>query len=228
MADNKQIKDGIGNPFNIRMRDLSVGGDGSIMRSMILATLFPIDYETGGAYQHCAKSGVIAAGMAAAAPVYSFRWPSSLLALIKKIRINAATDATGFTAGMATFDLFVARAFNVSDSGGNAGNLAGNFNKLRTSMGTSQALIQVASSVALTPGTRTLDNDPMESRSVSAPTTTFTPLSPSQQLTLLDKAQGDHPLLLVTNEGFVIRATVPATGAWRCWVTVEWDEVVIY
>jgi hypothetical protein len=32
----------------------------------------------------------------------------------------------------------------------------------------------------------------------------------------------------VTNEGFVIRATVPATGLWSFAVTTEWDEVVVF
>ena len=226
--DNKQIKDGVGNVFNIRMRDLSAGGDGSIMRSMVHATHYPVDYDTGGCFQHCAKSGLIAAGQPANSPIYSFRWPASLLALVKKIRINAATDATGFTAGLATFDLFVARAFTAADTGGSPANLVSDYNQLRTSMTTSKASVMIANTLALTPGTRQLDTDPMESRSVSAPTTGFTPLSPNQQLTLLDKQQGEHPLLLVANEGFVIRASVPAAGVWRCWVTTEWDEVVIY
>jgi hypothetical protein len=231
MPDNRQIKDGIGNLFNVRMRDLSAGGDGSIMRSMILSTPYPVDYGTGGIYQHCAKSGILAAGMAANSPIYSFQWPSSsLLALIKKIRLNAATDSVAFAAGagLATFDLFAARGFTVADSGGIHANLVGDFNQLRTSMNASAASVQIASSVPLTPGTRVLDTDPMESKSDTAPSTAFSLFNLNQPVTLFEKSEGDHPLFLVQNEGFVIRATVPATGTWRCWVTTEWNEVVIY
>jgi hypothetical protein len=35
-------------------------------------------------------------------------------------------------------------------------------------------------------------------------------------------------LLLAQNEGFVVRATVPATGTWQFGVTVVWTEVASY
>jgi hypothetical protein len=36
-----------------------------------------------------------------------------------------------------------------------------------------------------------------------------------------------YPLLFAQNEGFIIRATVPATGTWAFAVTVDWNEQVI-
>jgi hypothetical protein len=36
---------------------------------------------------------------------------------------------------------------------------------------------------------------------------------------------GEWPLVLAQNEGFIIRATVPATGTWDFAVTMEWSEV---
>jgi hypothetical protein len=226
MADNKLIKDGIGDTFTLRMRDISAGGDGSIQRSMLFATPYPLDYGTGGIYQHCAKSGVIAAGLAANAPIYSFQWPATLLALINRVRINAWTNV-GFAAGVATFDMFIARGFTVADGGGNEANLVGGGGRLRTSMANSQAIIMCATTAALTPGTRTLDPDAVDTRVAAAPTTGNTPLFPSA-VTLFEKLQGEHPLFLAPDEGFVIRASVPGTGTWQFKVTTEWDEVVLF
>jgi hypothetical protein len=222
--DNKQIKDGVGDVFTLRMRDISSAGDGSLQRSMILTSGYPIDYNTGGMFQHCAKSGIMAAGLAANSPIYAFYWPASLIGLVRRVRLNAWTLGTAFAAGLATFDLFAARIFTAPYGGGAAADLSGDHASLRTSMSTSLANIMVATTAALTPGTRTLDPDPIDSRTVNAPVvvnTTFT----AGALTLFEKLQDEHPLMHVTNEGFVIRATVPATGLWSFAVTTEWDEV---
>jgi hypothetical protein len=225
--DNKQIKDGVGNLFNIRMRDLSAVGDGSLQRSMILTSGYPLDYGTGGMFQHCAKSGVMASGLAANSPIYSFYWPASLLGLVRRVRLNAWTLGTAFAAGLATFDLFAARQFTAPYGGGALADLSGDHAQLRTSMGTSLAEIMVATTAALTPGTRALDPDPLDSRTVTAPVAINTTVT-AGALTLFEKLQDEHPMMLVTNEGFVIRATVPATGLWSFAVTTEWDEVVVF
>jgi hypothetical protein len=225
--DNKQIKDGVGNLFNVRMRDLSALGDGSLQRSMILTSGYPLDYGTGGMFQHCAKSGVMAAGLAAHSPIYSFYWPATLLGLVRRVRLNAWTLDTAFAAGLATFDLYAARSFTAPDGGGALADLSGEHAQLRTSMGSSLAEIMVATTAALTPGTRTIDPDPLDSRTVTAPIAPSTAFM-SGALTLFEKLQDEHPLMLVTNEGFVIRATVPAAGDWSFAVTTEWNEVVVF
>ena len=126
MADNKQIKDGLGNLFTVRMRDYST--DGSLQKTMMDATLVPVEYGPGGVYGHCAKSGTMANAPAlTAAPIYSFFWPgavpSTLFALVRRVRVSAW--ATGvFTAGIGAFDIFAARAWTGQDSGGTAANLA--------------------------------------------------------------------------------------------------------
>jgi len=228
MGDNKQIKDGLGNLFTIRMRDISSASDGSVQRSMILASLIPLDYGTGGMYQHTAKSDEIAAGLAANAPIYAFMWtPASLFTILRRIKLAAWTTATPFGAGLATFELFVARPFSVQDTGGATVGLTGNNAKLRSSMLPSQAKIRRASSGALTPGTRTLDGTPLTSLNVAAPTTALTTFTPAP-MTLFDKPPGDHPLVLAAVEGFVIQATVPAAGTWSFAITTEWDEISVY
>jgi hypothetical protein len=220
--DNKQLKDGVGNLFTQRMRDVSAAGDGSLMRTMFLSSGYPLDYGSGGIFQHCAKSGVMAAGLAANAPIYSFQWPGSLIVLVTRIKINVWTLGVGFAAGLAFFDLFAARAFATQDAGGTAQNFAGETAQMRSSMAASQASIVIAGTAALTPGMRTLDMAPLESRPANAPTTTNVAAGP---ITLFEKAQGEHPLLLIQHEGFVIQATVPATGTWGFSVTTEWLEM---
>ena len=227
MADNKLIKDALGQSFTMRMRDISPGGDGSIQRSMIFTTGYPIDYGTGGSYRDSAKSGAMTAGLAANAPIYSFQWTSSLLALIKRIKFNAWTQATGFAAGIAEFDLFIARSFTAADGGGNQSNLAAGGGRMRSTMPHAQALIMSSSTAALTPGTRTLDADPISRRIAAAPVGTNAPLYPDA-ITLYEAQQGEHPLLFVQNEGLVLQATVPATGLWQFNIMTEWDEIVLF
>lgn len=225
--DNKQLKDGVGNLFTLRMRDRSATGDGTIEQTMVLASGYPLDYGAGGMFQHCGKSGSMAAGLAAAAPIYAFHWPANLLALVRRVRVSAWTLGTAFSAGLATFDMYAARAFTAQYGAGTVANLSGEAGQLRTSMGSSLAEIMYAATATLTPGTRTLDPDPLESRTLAAPVTANAPFS-AAPVTLFEKQQGEHPLLLVANEGFVIRATVPATGVWSFAVTTEWDEISLF
>jgi len=226
--ENKQIKDGVGNLFTLRMHDVSDANDGTVMRGMLLTSPYPLDYGTGGMFQHTAKSGIMAAGLAAGSPIYSFRWsPSSpLVAVLRRVKI-AAYSVTAFTPGLATFDLYAARSFTAQDIGGAAANLSGNAAKLRTSMSPSLAAIQCATTLALAvaaPGSRLLDPDPLGSLMAAVTSTSPSQFSASL-LTLFDKPSGDHPLVLAANEGFVIQATVPAAGTWSFAVTTEWDEI---
>src|SRR5262245_47841538 len=155
MSDNKQIKDGLGNLFSIRMRDRS--GDGVLMQSVVLASLLPLEYGVGGMFQYTAKSGVMAANMVGDSPIYSFRYPVAMpLCLVRRVRINAWA-LTAFAAGIAKFELYTARAFTLPDTGGAAAVLTGDNAKMRTSMSATNATIQYANTAALTPGTRTLD-----------------------------------------------------------------------
>ena len=38
---------------------------------------------------------------------------------------------------------------------------------------------------------------------------------------------GEFPLILAPNEGFTIRATVPATGVWIGKINLHWSEVTV-
>jgi hypothetical protein len=229
MADDKQIKDGLGNVFTVRMKDVSPNLDGTVQRSMVYASLYPLDYGSGGgSFQHVAKSGTIAAMLPLNSPIYSFRWPSpGMVALIWRIRLMAWT-VTAFSGGLASFDLFAARSFTSSDGAGNTANFGGESNQLRTIMSESEAAICWSNTGALTPGIRTLDAAPMESMATSVPTSDNA-IFQTGPIVLFQKDKADHPLVLAQNEGFVIAGSVPqTTSTWAFSVTLEWDELQNY
>lgn len=183
-----------------------------------------------GSYSKTLTSGTIGAGIAANAPVFSFRYGGSGFAVIKEINIEVVNAGTAFTAGVGRLDVFSARAFTASDSGGTAGTLTGNNGKLRTSLGTTGVSdIRIASTAALTPGTRTLDTNSIANivMAVPATTTNYQMAGPNEVVYGRNQA-GDYPMVLATNEGFVMQANMPATGTWTFSVTVQWDEYAAF
>jgi hypothetical protein len=188
-------------------------------------TTRPIDVGALGSYVVDTMTGTMAAGLAAAAPVYSFRWGSTNTALIRSITLSMASLGTAFTAGVGIFDIIVARSFTVADTGGTSILPTGNSNKLRTSFATTLVSdLRQSSTATLTAGTRTLDGAAFAAQMFAVTAVANTVMLPSTQIVLPDAA-GKWPLVLAQNEGFVVRATVPATGTWQMRVAVAWDEV---
>jgi hypothetical protein len=193
--------------------------------SWAIHALHPLDDGALGSYSHALASGAMAAGLASASPVYSFRYTGTGTAVIRRVRVSVAGTATAFVAGTAQLQMFSARAFTASDSGGTAATLTGNNGKLRTSMGTTGVGdMRIASTATLTAGTRTLDADPLAAIDFAIGTAVSVQYAGPSQVLYEPKA-GEYPLALATNEGFVIQATVPATGTWQFTVQVEWDEL---
>lgn len=180
-----------------------------------------------GSYCMGLASGTMASGLAANAPIASFRYGGANLALVRKIILSVGDTSTAFAAGVFTFNTFAARTFSASDTGGTAATLTGNNGKLRTSFATTGISdFRVSSTATLSAGTRTLDATALASVSVSDPATAGqSPLPPTN---LFIQEMGEQPLQLATNEGFVVQATVPATGTWTFSVRVCWDEVTSY
>lgn len=185
----------------------------------------PVDIGLLGSYSKGLLSGTIAAGLSANSPVWSLRWSpanTTLVALVRHIQISIG-DLAGFTAGFGAFNLFVARGFTASDTGGNAGTFSGNTGKLRTRFGTTvMSDMRIAGTAALSAGTRTLDSDPLKTLSTSFTATAGNPIPPFD---LWRPMPGEWPLVLAKDEGLVIQATAPATGTWQLGVNVKWDEI---
>ena len=208
----------------------------------------PVDVGSLGAYQVSYTSGTMAAGLAAAAPIFSCRWgDATRTMLVRRVSLIAQNAGTAFTAGLFTFDLIVARGFTASDSAGNAISLAGNNQKKRTSFGSSLITdLRGSSTATLTAGTRTLDALPIATIKGAVQGTAtnflFVPGSGHPMTAAAIAATGTYggrgvdlvypeignswPVVLVQNEGFLIRATVPATGTWLFVVELEWAEVL--
>lgn len=192
------------------------------------STLRPVNVGALGSYSAAPKSGIMAAGLTANAPILAFRWApatvTSSLALIRRIKFSAWNLGTGFTVGNFVFDLFVARSFSVQDTGGAAVTLTTNNAKMRTAHATTQATIQAAATTTLTAGTRTKDANALRTLAGVIATGTFASILP-EQTEMFRQQPGEYPLVLATGEGFVIEATVPATGTWTWACSIDWDEV---
>jgi hypothetical protein len=193
----------------------------------------PIDIGSLGSYSVGMTSGVMAAGLAANSEIFQFHWSNSAnLALIRRVTISGGNAGTAFAAGVAIFGMRAARAFTAVGSGGTTATLAGNDQKRRTSFGTtlltSAADIRIASTAALGTGTKTLDNNDLGSATAGVLATAGTTVVPVPTDLYAPNFSGEWPLVLAQNEGFVIRATVPATGTWTFSVTVEWTEIASF
>ena len=226
MDNNTLIKDGVGNQFNLRSKDLYP--DSSLRRSMVYATAYPADYgDAGGSFMTRIRATSMPAGVAAAAPILDFRFASPTnFALIRRVRFAFWSLGTGFAAGIATFQIFVARNFTIDDTGGNLAAIASKTGKLRTSMQPSTSTVRYSDTGVLTAGSRTLDAQPIEGIDTAVPTTTNTQIL--NRSDLFDPDTHEHPLVLSNLEGFIIQATVPATGVWGYGSTIIWDEVPWY
>ena len=203
--------------------------DGTNFRAM-RGTLRPIDYGVFGSYRMSLLSGTMAAGLAANSEVVQFRWSDATrFCVVTSIIFDGLSgSATAFAAGFGKVDLMVARSWTADGSGGSAATISGNNQKQRTSMGTTLlGAARIASTAALTAGTKTLDTQSLGQYSAAFGTGTSVQWIPQFDLFHIDPG-GEHPLVLAQNEGFVVRATVPATGTWQFGVTVCWTEVASY
>jgi hypothetical protein len=203
--------------------------DGTNYRAM-RTTLRPYDYGALGSYRMSLLSGTMAAGLAANSEVFQFRWSDAtrICVVTSVIWDGLSGSATAFAAGFGKVDMMVARSWSADGSGGVAATISGNNAKQRTSMGsTLLGAVRASSTAALTAGTKTLDTQAIGQYSAAIGTGTSVQWMPQFDLFHADPG-GESPLILAANEGFVIRATVPATGTWQFGATVCWTELAAY
>lgn len=96
--------------------------------------------------------------------------------------------------------------------------------KRTTGDDTSASAAIISNTVALTAGTRTLDAIAMSGIQFTVGTGVQTVALP--ETALWSPEREGTPLNLGPSEGFVLRATVPATGIWQAVVSVDWREVL--
>lgn len=212
----------------------SLAGVGAEAASPLHMTRYPVPYGSGGSYRIGMLSGTIAAALAANSEVFQFRYvtAASRIALVTKVEISAALNLAATAAGLVGFRMTAARSWTAAGTGGTRAVLTGNNAKLRTSMATSEvADAGISSTGALTAGTKTLDGVDLGSVSTSILTGAITVATngvflPPTKLFDSD-GEGQHPLVLANQEGFVIRSNIifPATATWQLGVNVFWAEV---
>jgi hypothetical protein len=154
------------------------------------------------------------------------------LCVISKVKLTAIQTLASTSTIMPHFQVFIARSFSASDTSGTAVTLTGNNLKKRTSMGTTLVTdMRFSSALAgLTAGTRTLDAAPVLELPMQM---TITTTNTSYYTGELDIGAGDgnHPIVLAQNEGFIVRGPTVvfgAAGTADLMVEVSWAEVSSY
>lgn len=193
-------------------------------------------------YQIMVTTGTMAAGIGAASEIFQFRWTSTTKrALVHQVKLNFRSLGTGFTAGRAQFTLTVARAFTAAGTGGGTATITTNNGKLHTNDPTTALTeLRIATTAALTAGTKTLDAQPMSDIECSVSNVADTQFIPSSTgldnlLWSADQSDGGTPIVLgadrtsatTASDGVIIRTTVPATGTWEASAYIRWSEVTV-
>lgn len=212
--------------------------DGTTFRALRI-TQRPVDYGALGFYRINGWTGTMAVSLAAAAQVFHARWTDATrLALIYKLIVAGIAPLAAATGAALSCQLesFMARAWTVDGSGGTVATITGNNQKERTSMGTTLfGAIRWASTTGLTAGTVTIDTHGhggviagVGTAAITAPfANTVMP-----RIALLDAdGEGQHPTVLVQNEGLGIRVgtiAFPAGMTWNGGFGMVWAEAAAF
>jgi hypothetical protein len=175
-----------------------------------------------------AISGALTAAAAGGA-VFSLRNLSSNLLLIRRVGVGFITTTAFTTPQMVQYGLMVARNFTVSDSGGTAISLISNNTKYRTTLALPTSIdCRIATTAALTAGTKTLDTNTLAVQGGFSGAVGVT-LAPAQD-NLLQHTPGDYPLVLGQNEGINIQnlLLMGAAGVGSFFVNLEFAEVASF
>lgn len=187
----------------------------------------PVPPGTLGAYALGATTGLIAATLAGGSTLFSARWGNAdNFAVISYVSVSVAVVGAITTAVAFDLDLDFARAFTVSDTLGTAMVFTGGFYKLKTNFPNSLFTdMRIATTVTLTPGTRTVDTQSIGLTMVGTGTAAGS-LALGNTI-LYDRATNDYPIVLSQDEGILIRTSGagPATGTFEVAVNVRWTEM---
>lgn len=185
-----------------------------------------------GMYALAATTGVIAA--ATTGEIFQFRWTDpTRLAAINRVQIAACVSTTFFAAGVpVAVDMVKATGWSAQGTGG-TGITPDASLKTKGSMGASLLAagdVRIATTAALGAGTKSLGAIPLGAVVGAGPTASPGFIFwPNTLLWDVQVTDGEHPLTLAANEGFVVRSVaVPATGTWQAAIIVNWSEITNY
>lgn len=176
-----------------------------------------------------APTGLITT-IAAGGAIFSFRNLSANLVMIRRIGLGFVCTTAFTTAQRMEFQLTVARAFTVSDTGGTSLALTGNNGKHRTSLGTPTSVdCRIAAATALTAGTKTLDTINLGYLGTWV-AGVGSVLQANVANNLFSHDPEDYPLMLAQNEGLNIINSVlmGAAGVGIVYINMEFAEVTSF
>lgn len=198
-------------------------------------SLRPLDHRdntgrVGGQFRLSAVTGAVAGALAANAPIFSLRWANPNFPLVI-LGILASGKCEAFSSGVGTdLEAIVARSFTASDTGGTLVQPATTAQKMR-SASMAQSLLandansdcRVASTAALSAGTRTLDT--VGIGYVALPATGAG--GGAGGLELFRAQSWEHALVLGQNEGLIVRSSsgFASSNTWRFGLTLIYAEV---
>jgi hypothetical protein len=209
--------------------------DGTAFRAVRM-TPRPVDHGALGHYKWGGFTGILPAALAANSEIFQFRWAdASRICLITKVKISACVTTTFFAAGVPVqIDLIKSTGWSVAGTGGTGVTPAATL-KARSSMGSTLVAagdMRIATTAALGAGTKTLEANSLAALAAPGPITASLNgqiIPPGTVLWEPDIGDGEHPLLLVQNEGFSIRSVaVPGTGTWTAAVSIQWAELTAF
>lgn len=193
-------------------------------------TTRPTDPVSLGAYAVVVSNGttVMTAGLAAASPIVAFRWGNANICVLNSIKMSMATT-TAFAATRIQFGAHFVTGFTASYTGGTALTLTGHNAKKRTSFGTTLLtdLRGSATATLTSGGGETVDTQPF-GEIIGLDTTAAAHSHFINAPLYVRDTVDQYPITFAQSEGFVIRATVPATGTWHYSVIIDWLEIASY
>lgn len=189
------------------------------------------------------------AALAAGSPLVSFRWADpSHIAIVSHVKVQVIATVAATVAGQAEREIVKVTGWTASDTGGSALTPLGSSNKMRSTQPNSLLTDFRVFGGTITPGTRVQDTNPMASAlawlplnmtgvdigcSGASPTgAVWSCVSSAGYIDLINAANGqDFPLVLQTNEGFIVRIgkdAMPTSAVQQTYFTVSWCEANPY
>lgn len=174
----------------------------------------------GHHYRYSGHTGTIGAALAADSEVLQFRFLSGAkdYAWVYKVALEGiGIVAVGTAGGPMGFNVIPARAWTVAGSGGTRIAVSGDNLQTRTDQPNSQVSdMGIATTGALTAGTKTLDANAQAGVLWAQGTgaiTTYQTIWTGQANLIDSDGEGQQPLILANQEGFVIRTSHTGVAA---------------
>lgn len=194
----------------------------------IRTSLRPPEKGVYGSYSLRFASGAFAAGALAAAVVFAFRWATPGVSCLLRRLWGAVEVTTAFAQGGITLDAIRGSSATAQYTGGAVISVTGKAGARSSRMAptlqqvanTATGVIAIANTAALAAPTPAwaLDTQPFASLEGT--------LTTGVAGIMFDTRAFDEPQEFQNAEGFLVRATQPATGVVNPFVVVvEWDEI---